>query len=88
MDYERNRVGETIRKRGVTIQYVQKEANFRMTTSFTYTPTQNNTQVFCIGEALTHNGAATICNNSYIELCHDVIIIRNHVYVLKKLNKN
>ena len=59
MDYERTRVGETIRKRGVTIEYVQKEANFRMTTSFTYTPTQNNTQVFCIGGALTHNGTAT-----------------------------
>ena len=60
MDYERTREGETIRKRGVTIKYVQKEANFRMITSFTYTPTQNNTKVFCIGGALTHNGAATI----------------------------
>ena len=59
VDYERTRVGETIRKRGVTIKYVQKGANFRMTTSFTYTPTQNNTQVFCIGGALTHNGTAT-----------------------------
>ena len=60
MDYERTREGETVRWRGVTIKYVQKGTDFRMTTSFTYTPTQNETQVFCIGGALTHNGTATI----------------------------
>ena len=66
MDYERTRVGETVRWRGVTIEYVQKGTDFRMITSFTYTPTQNNTQVFCIGGALTHNGIGKGTSTVYI----------------------